>query len=194
MCVRITSQFVYPPDELAISFYVHNKTGNALREIKFALAPPSCLRGKQEELNHVRGEDEDLPATSSICHVIRLSYQSPAPHIVVNGHVSYKDFTSTEKKIFVSLNVPWSAILRPVDLDTAGFQEGWLNRSLHETRGNVAMDVKLSELLDFLQEFNIHFIKEIGKKIHSFFHAGRVKKVLLKVSFLSVLKIIFGPW
>eukprot|EP00111_Clytia_hemisphaerica_P002601 TCONS_00007391-protein len=164
MCLRISNQFVFQDDKLAVALHVTNKTVNPLKNLRIVITPPSCLRGTDSELNF-QMTDTDLEPNSNFCHVINLTHQSPSPKMALNGQVSYKDFTNTEKKVFINLNIPWSAILRKLDLQMAAFEEGWRNKSLHDLKQNIRVSMTLERLMSLFEQWNINLIKEIAGEI-----------------------------
>lgn len=161
ICVRITSQNVYMPTELAMVVFLLNKTSNPLKNITFTFTPPSSLRGHTEELHFQR--EAELDGTNSLCHVVHLRYHSPSARMVVNGNISYRDYTNTEKKVFLNITHQWSDLLRPACISTDVFGERWLNRSLHERKHTLQKSLQANQLSNKLQDLNVNVIQQIGK-------------------------------
>ena len=91
--------------------------------------------------------------------------------MILEGQVVYRDFTNSEKKVFLkNLVIPWSAVLRETDLDIGRFQERWLNKSLHELRRQVTgKELTLVRLRTLFEEWNVFVVKEIGMFFNLFF-------------------------
>ena len=83
-----------------------------------------------------------------------------------NVQVSYRDFTNSEKKLFLkNLVIPWSAVLRETPgMDIGRFQEQWLNKALHEFRRQLPdKQLSLARLRTLFEDWNVFVVTEIRK-------------------------------
>lgn len=160
--LRMMCQYVYLPTELAIILYILNQSVKPLSNIRMVIKLPSNLRGKTDELKF---DESTLDGLGFCRHTLKVIYQSPALHMVLSGHVSYRDTTNTEKRLFISHVLPMSNLLRPNPLEISEFEDKWRDRALYEKKEKLNKTFDVDSMNLFLESVNIHPIQHRGNQV-----------------------------
>ena len=158
--VRVTLQYISTKNDLAVVLEIINKTSNALTLLEMVVKMPENLVSSRKPAIF---NFEELQGTESQFCILDVQFQSPSLNMVMNGCLSYRDSTFTEKKVFVNHVFQLAVLLRKVKLDSEVFKEKWNNKSLYDKHDRIVKKVKTEDFVDWMKINNIYPVQVFGK-------------------------------
>ena len=159
--LNITCRMVYKPCELVLVMFISNHSIQPVTDVKLIIKLPSNLRTLNEK--NLVFEKEELLNGQSVCHIIEIIYQSPALHMEFSGQVTYKDFRTTEQKLFIRQALNFSHLLRLLDVNIKTYEEKWKNSSLYMKKEKLEKPVNMEKLINLVSTSNIKTVEHQGK-------------------------------
>ncbi|XP_065066485.1 uncharacterized protein LOC135692305 [Rhopilema esculentum] len=173
--LKLSQQKVFLPDSLIIVLYVMNQRPTALRDVLLFLQPPSNLSITIDGALDTTCSDELIENYEHARHTLRFVYGSPSLHMVLGGHLSYKDASNTQKRLFLNLPLTIFDFVRPLKIDTPTYGRMW-EGTAYEKKQQTETERKftISEICEHVQQkFNFHVVEIIGSEAIT---AGRINK------------------
>ena len=163
--VKLSHQKVFLPDSLIIVLYVINQRPTTLTDVLLFLQPPSNLSITIDGALDTTCSDELIENYEHARHALCFVYGSPSLHMVLGGHLSYKDASNTQKRLFLNLPLTIFDFVRPLKIDTPTYGKIW-EGTAYEKKQQTEKERKstISEICEHVQQkFNFHVVEIIGK-------------------------------
>lgn len=163
--IKLTSQKVMTPDNLIIVVFASNLKQHVLKDITIFLQPPSNLSSKLDNAKEMTTFDEVLNGWEHQRHILCMTFDSPSRNMMIGGHLSYKDASDTQKRLFINYQLSIFDFIRPWRIDTQTYGQKWGSTG-YEKRQQISWknQTTLKDLLQIVeQRFHFQIVEIIGK-------------------------------
>jgi len=96
--IKLSIQKVYTPEVLTMALYLMNQSSFSLTDVSISLQAPSNVTSELDASSETTSSVEKIDAYKLERYLLTMKLKSPSLHMVISGHISYRDSSNTQKK------------------------------------------------------------------------------------------------
>eukprot|EP00794_Sanderia_malayensis_P009387 gene9387-10376_t len=155
--IKLDCQKILAPDLLILVLFTTNQKAATLTDLNWSFRPPLNLDSNLDQRTVLSSNSEAIDGWQSDTKVLSMKLKSPSRHMILDGQVSYRDSTDTEKRLFIKCPLLIVDFMRPLMIDTEAYAGKW-QKTAYEKRLQILADNTQSlESLIQTVESQLHF-------------------------------------
>ncbi len=161
--IKLSCHKILSPESLALVLHTINQRSTNLTDVYWTFRPPLNLTSLLDDSTELSATVERIDGWQHETHVLSMKFKSPSRRMLLDGQLSYRDSTGTQKRLFINLDLSVFDFIRPLSITTEVYGGKWGTRT-YEKRQQISTAKSLENVLSLIEsEANFAVVQVIGK-------------------------------